>query len=275
MYSPFPIKLTQVYASGSFPCEPGFTIPLGNGKKIFKFVQYSDGDGNIPGLRGRICYRVGPYSGHLTGTQEQVTCDISSSSVPSEIEYAGVIQPDVVLDGEGCWTQIFGPGEVAMWATITAIDRISADVSDTMLSKYLVPAAAGNNNISGDGIVASALVQKDSAYHYSGIFAELLEDVSGAPTAADDRVLLAIDGGTTGAFIVGETVTGGTSADTCVIVERLRRGSTTYGLIVSTVTSTYFHTATETLTGGTSGATGTLTCKGEHVAANSYRLMPK
>jgi len=268
MYSPFSINLKKVYTS-PFPYEPGFEIALDNGKKLFKFVQYNDGDGDIPGLRGRICYRVGANAANVS-EQEQVTCDLSSTTVVGQMEFAGILQPDVVLNSEGCWSQIIGPGEVDMWASLSQITRISA-----ALNKWLMPAVvdgAGVVNITGDGLAAKAAAGSEMR-----IFAELLADVDGTPAVATSRGLLAIDAGTTGAFIVGETVTGGTSADTAVIVERLRRGTTIYGLICSTFggVAKSFHTATETLTGGTSGATGALTDKAVAVLASNYRLIRK
>lgn len=263
MYSPMPINLTQVYSS-PFPYEPGLEVALGNGKQLFKFVQYNDGDGNIPGLRGRICYRVVQDASAVT-EQEQVTCDLTGTTVLSQAEFGGIIQADVILNGYGGWVQVIGPGEVDMWASIAAINRDAAAIN-----RWLMPAAAANENITGDGIIATAAVSSEQR-----IFAELLADVDGVPTAATDRVLLAIDAGATGTFLVGETVEGGTSSDTAVVVERLRRNSTIYGLIVSTVTATYFHTAAETLTGATSSATGTLSCKGVMVPSSNYRLIRK
>ena len=264
MYSPFAINLKKVYTS-PFPYEPGFEVALDNGKKLFKFVQYNDGDGDIPGLRGRISYRVVADDTNVS-EQEQVTCDLTEGgTVLGQAEFAGVLQPDVVLNGEGCWAQIIGPGEVDMWASIAAINRDAAAIN-----KWLSPAAAATTNITGDGIVATA-----AAGFEMQIFAELLANVDGTPLAVTNRALLCVDAGTSTQFVVGETINGVTSSDTALVVERLRRGSTDYGVICSTLTATYFHTAAENLNSAAAVLRGILSCKGVQVPASNYRLIRK
>lgn len=235
--------------------ELGSTFVDSKGRE-FRYMKYNDGDGDVPGCRGQIVYLV-PGDADVPSYIYEVTVDLSSTTVPSQGLFAGVIIPDVILNGEYCWAQIKGINLVPLWADITAIDRSTSEVT-----KHLMPAAAANENIAGDGIVGVSTEALDV-----NVFGELLADVDGTPTLPTDRVFLHIPAGQTATpqFIVGETITGGTSSDTAVVVEVLRRGAKDYGLIVSTVTATYFHTVAETVTGGTSAAAGSITTKGEAV----------
>lgn len=74
-----------------------------------------------------------------------------------------------------------------------------------------------------------------------------------APRAPTWRVFLPLKAASTGAFVIGETVTGGTSSATGVV--RRVAGDGTY-VVVDTISGTF--KAAETITGGTSSATGVL-----------------
>jgi hypothetical protein len=260
------VDLTQIYNYEAFAL--GATYEDMDTGREYEFLLYNYGDGSIPACRGQICYPVvGDAS--VPSPRNEVTVDLSSTTVPGAASgtqgiFEAVVMPNVVSNGSYFWGQTKGRETVPMWANITAIDR-----SGSLIANYLMPAALDNNNMAGDGIVIASTEALDVT-----VFARLDADVDGTPTLATDRVLLQIPAGqavTATPFVVGETVTGGTSSDTAVIVEILSIGSVQYGLIVSTVTATYFHTTTETITGGTSGATASVTTKGEQVRA--YTLL--
>jgi hypothetical protein len=250
--------LGAVYANPN-TYKPGQTAELND--REYKFIQYNDGDGNIPGLRGQVCYAVGANAANV-GTAHEVTCDLGSATVVSQDDTEGLIMPNVILNGEFCWIQKVGMGltrgefPVYMWAD-GAIDR-SAD----SMNRWLVAGAS-------DGTVVELTDGVEET-----IFAANYADVDAVPTAAADRFLASIPAGqtTTAQFAVGETVTANT--DTAVVVEVLSRGTTDYGLIVSTVTADYW-AATETAVGGTSAASGVIGVVGYAVFPQNYRLLSK
>lgn len=255
MYNPMPINLAKTYKS-PFPYQPGQEIPIDNGRKLFRFFQYNGGDDNIPGLRGQICYNVVVDAANIS-TPFQVTCDLGSATIVSQDEFAGVIQPDVVLDGEGCWGEVFGPGEVAMWAD-AAITR----ATNNLTSRLSPGANDGTVKTTTDGTAGQPLTW----------FAELLADVMLTFATATEYYYASIPAGqtTTAQYIVGETVTANT--DTAIVVERLRRGDTDYGLIVSTISDDGWANG-ETAVGGTSAASGVLGAVGPFVHPQNYRLI--
>jgi len=236
--------------------KPGQEVELDD--RLYQFKQYNDGDGNIPGLRGQICYDVVVDAANRA-TAHEVTCDITEGTVVSSQEFSGVIMPNVVLNGEFCWVQTDGDGltrgefPVYMWAE-AAITRTT-----DMFTQRIIPGTVdGNSVVSATGSEAR-------------IFGQLYADIDGVPTAAADRYLASIPAGqtTTAQFAVGETVTANT--DTAVVVEVLRRGTTDYGLIVSTVTADYW-AAAETAVGGTSGASGVIGVVGFAIFPQNYRV---
>ena len=250
-----PIDLTKVYASGSkFPYALGQEVPLG--QKIFRFMKYNDGSNNIPGLRGQIVYNCVVAAVDIT-TPYEVSVDLGSTAPLTDDEFAGIIQPDVVLTGEGFWGQIYGPGEVNLWAS-AAITQIT-----TALTHRLRPAAT-------NGIVAS--LADGATGEPQQWFASLLANVDGTPTAATDRFLATIPAGPTTTvkkYIVGETVTA--NAKTGIVAETLNKNSITYGIIAHTLSAAW--AAAETAVGGTSAASGVIGTIGYIIPAVNYRII--
>lgn len=214
--------------------ELGSTFVDSKGRE-FRYVKYNDGDDSIQGLRGHSVLPIGANATNVS-TIYEVTANFDTTTVVGTVSFGGIIIPDVVLDGEYCWLQIKGMGLVGAWA-----DAAQTRIATTLTDKC-IPGAS-------DGAVAVL-----TAGYEQQVCLEILADIDGVPTAATDRYYMSLISTHVGSFVVGETVTGGTSLDTAVVVEKLSRGTTDYGLIVSTATSTYFQAA-ETLTGGTSGAT--------------------
>jgi hypothetical protein len=98
--------LTGVWTAEQLKTEgnaPGlgdrFTGPDG---KIYKFVKYSDGTGDLDLVAGDVVHYV-DVTGYTTNT---VTADVSDAS-GQEIG-AGVVQTAVTLDGSHIWIQIKG-----------------------------------------------------------------------------------------------------------------------------------------------------------------------
>ena len=225
--------------------------------RLFEYTQYNDGDGNIPGLRGMICYDVVVDAANISNSF-QVTCDITQGTIVSGEEFSGVIIPDVVLHNQYCWKQISGIGLVDMWA-VAAQTR----TTDTY-TNHLIP-----HTVDGVGVVAAA-----GSEHLQ--YATILADINGVPTGATGRYIVGIPAGNITAgtnFAVAELVSGGTSSDGGTVVKVLKSGITDYGLILSTLTgSAVYFQAAETLTGATSGATGLVGVIGYAVFAANYKL---
>ncbi len=221
--------------------------------RMFRYVKYNDGDDNIPGLRGHLVGLIGADAANVSSIYE-VTANFDSSTVVTTAGFAGIIIPDVVLNGEYCWVQVAGMGLVNAWAD-AAQDR-----STNELTNRCIPGAA-------DGTVAVL-----TAGNEQQVCLEILADIDAVPTAAADRYLAPIPVGqtTTAQFAVGETVTANT--DTAVVVEVLKRGAKDYGLIVSTVTSDYW-AAAETAVGGTSAASGVLGDPAFAVFPQNYNIV--
>jgi hypothetical protein len=109
--------------------------------RIYKFVLFSDGTGNVAAVAGNVCYYVAE-TGMETWT---VTSDLSDSNNIG----AGVFQ-SVPADGEYCWVQVAGP------ATLTTALTAGADGN----ALTAVGATDGTLDVSGavtDVIVAYAI----------------------------------------------------------------------------------------------------------------------
>lgn len=255
MYNPMPIDLTKTYAAGSkFPYAPGQEVPLG--KKVFRFMKYNDGNNNVPAVRGQIVYNCVVAAADIT-TPYEVCVDLASTTPLTDDEFAGVIQPDVVLNGEGFWGHIEGPGEVGIWAN-AAITQITS-----ALTHRLRPA---NTN----GIVGS--LADGATGEPQQWFAYLLANVDGTPTAASDRFLATIPAGPTTTvkkYIVGETVTA--NAKTGIVSETLYKNGISYAIIAHTLSAAW--AAAETAVGGTSTASGVIGVVGYIIPASNYRII--
>ena len=116
-----------------------------NDGRIYKFVLFSDGTGNVAAVAGNVCYYVAE-TGAETWT---VTSDLSDGNGIG----AGVFQ-SVPADGEYCWIQIKGPATLttaltagadgnaltAVGATDGTLD-VSALVTDVIVA-YAIDASA-------------------------------------------------------------------------------------------------------------------------------------
>lgn len=85
------------------------------GGKIYKFVKFNNGVGNVAAVAGNVCYYYA-VSGTSAGQTTEVTMDVTDSGGIG----AGVFQ-SVPADGEYCWIQIKGP------ATLTTALTAGAD----------------------------------------------------------------------------------------------------------------------------------------------------
>ena len=85
------------------------------GGKIYKFVKFNNGVGNVAAVAGNVCYYYA-VSGASAGQTTEVTMDVTDSGGTG----AGVFQ-SVPADGEYCWIQIKGP------ATLTTALTAGAD----------------------------------------------------------------------------------------------------------------------------------------------------
>jgi len=234
--------------------KPGQEVELND--RLYQFKQYNDGDANLAGVRGQVCYAVTAEDANV-GTAHEVTCDLGSTTVVSQDDFAGVIMPNVVLNGEFCWVQTAGMGltrgefPVYLWAS-AAINK-----SGDSMNRWLIPGAT-------DGTVASLTDGVEET-----VCAALLADVIVVAGLATERFLATIPTTRSGLFVVGETVTA--NAKTGVVVEVLSRGSVNYGIIVSTMSAAWV--AAETALGGTSGATATFGVVGTGVFPQNYRIL--
>ena len=198
--------------------------------RVFQYIQYYDG-ATIYGIQGMFLYPIGGGTGNVSAYA--MTCDNNLTNVKAIGR--GIIIPDVVLDTEYCWMQKRGPSLVETYANAaqSAGASLIADnttVYDGQLEAFTDP---GNEEL----IIADLLAEDETTRTFLRF----------APTTN---------------FAVGETITGGTSAATCVIEKIYARGSTQYAFLCNTMSGTW--TAAEALTGsvagvGTLGAAGTYT----------------
>jgi hypothetical protein len=116
--------------------------------KIYKFVKFNNGVGNVAAVSGNVCYYYA-VSGASAGEITEVTMDVTDSGGIG----AGVFQ-SVPADGEYCWIQIKGPATLTTALTagadgnaLTAVGTtdgtldVSALVTDAVVA-YAVDASA-------------------------------------------------------------------------------------------------------------------------------------
>lgn len=130
---------------------PAFTLgSLGrtDDGKLYKYVQYDTGAGNVAAVAGNVAYYYAP-SGASAGATTVVTSDLSDSAGLG----AGVLQA-VLADGEYGWIQVAGTATItpaltagadgnaltAVGATDGTLD-VSAAVTDAVVA-YAVDASA-------------------------------------------------------------------------------------------------------------------------------------
>lgn len=109
----------------------GDLYTAGNGK-IYKFVLFNNGSGNVAAASGNFCYYLAE-TGAETWT---VTSDLSDSSGVG----AGVFQ-SVPADGEYCWIQVAGP------ATLTTALTAGSD------GNALTPVGSSDGTLDVSGAV--------------------------------------------------------------------------------------------------------------------------
>jgi len=111
-------NLTRTYTAAQLalegPCQAGDYF-FGTGGKVYKFVKFNNGAGNVAAVAGNVCYYYA-VSGASAGQTTEVTMDVTDSGGIG----AGVFQ-SVPADGEYCWIQIKGV------ATITTALSAGAD----------------------------------------------------------------------------------------------------------------------------------------------------
>ena len=120
----------------------------GAGGKVYKFVLFNNGAGNVAAVAGNVAYIYAP-SGASAGATTTVTSDLSDSAGIG----AGVFQ-SAPADGEYCWVQIKGvaPLTTALTAgadgnALTAVGAtdgtldVSAAVTDAVVA-YAIDASA-------------------------------------------------------------------------------------------------------------------------------------
>ena len=118
------------------------------GGKIYKFVKFNNGAGNVAAVAGNVCYYYA-VSGASAGETTEVTMDVTDSVGIG----AGVFQ-SVPADGEYCWIQIKGVATLTTALTagadgnaLTAIGTtdgtldVSALVTDAVVA-YAIDASA-------------------------------------------------------------------------------------------------------------------------------------
>ncbi len=104
--------------------------------RIYKFVLFNNGSGNVAAAVGNVCYYLAE-TGAETGT---VTSDLSDSSYIG----AGVFQ-SVPADGEYCWIQIKG------YATLTTALTAGAD------GNALTPVGATDGTLDVSALVTDSI----------------------------------------------------------------------------------------------------------------------
>jgi hypothetical protein len=111
-------NLTRTYTAAQLasegPAKPGNHFFAYDGK-VYKFVLFNNGVGNVAAVAGNVCYYYA-VSGASAGQTTEVTMDLTDTQ---EIG-AGVFQ-SVPADGEYCWIQIKGV------ATLTTALTAGAD----------------------------------------------------------------------------------------------------------------------------------------------------
>lgn len=142
------IDETAVHASAQF--KPGSLAAqtTSAGTKVFKYVRFNKGAGNVAAVAGNVAYYYA-VSGASAGQYTEVTMDLSDSAGLG----AGVFQ-SVPADGEYCWLQIKGVATLttaltagadgnaltAVGATDGTLD-VSALVTDAVVA-YAIDASA-------------------------------------------------------------------------------------------------------------------------------------
>ncbi len=136
-------NLTQTYDATQLaqqgPATPGDHYEAAGGK-IYKFVKFNNGVGNVAAVVGNVCYYYA-VSGTSAGQTTEVTMDVTDSGGIG----AGVFQ-SVPADGEYCWIQIKGP------ATLTTALTAGAD------GNALTAVGATDGTLDVSALVSDAIV---------------------------------------------------------------------------------------------------------------------
>ena len=111
-------NLTRTYTAAQLVTEGPATAGdyfFGVGGKVYKFVKFNNGVGNVAAVVGNVAY-IYAVSGASAGQTTEVTMDVTDSVGIG----AGVFQ-SIPADGEYCWIQIKGA------ATLTTALTAGAD----------------------------------------------------------------------------------------------------------------------------------------------------
>lgn len=129
---------TRVYETAEFPVG---TVSSDNDGKVYKFLQYNVGAGDVAAVAGNVAFYFGT-SGTATATSGQVcTSDVTDSVGVG----AGVLQ-SAPADGEYCWVQIEGE------ATLTTALAAGAD------GNALTAVGANDGTLDVSALVSDAIV---------------------------------------------------------------------------------------------------------------------
>jgi hypothetical protein len=126
-------NITQTYSATELavqgPASVGDHYEAAGGK-IYKFVKFNNGVGNVAAVVGNMAYYYA-VSGASAGQITEVTMDVTDSGGIG----AGVFQ-SIPADGEYCWIQIAGPATLTTALTSGAdgnpLTAISAGADGTL-----------------------------------------------------------------------------------------------------------------------------------------------
>jgi hypothetical protein len=96
----------------------------------FVFVKYNDGDGNVAGTAGLLCYQIGSAT---TGFERfEVTCDFNSATIVTLLQASIGILQATLADGQYGWAQYegFGQKDITTDGNVTAGARLMAGGAD-------------------------------------------------------------------------------------------------------------------------------------------------
>jgi hypothetical protein len=96
----------------------------------FVFVKYDDGDGNVAGTAGLLCYQIGSASTDYAPFV--VTCDYNSATVVALLQSSVGILQATLADGEYGWAQFegFGQKDITTDGSVTVGSRLMAGSAD-------------------------------------------------------------------------------------------------------------------------------------------------
>ena len=99
-------NLDKIYTTQDFPLGAKVEDQCG---RVFKFIKYNDGDGDVAGVAGYLA--VGLDTAY---PPDECTCDYDSSTVPAlAAAIKGFLQA-ALTNGAFGWAQVYGPNRQTM-----------------------------------------------------------------------------------------------------------------------------------------------------------------